>query len=78
MNRIAGMITGILYILIIAAVVGPALLGIKEMKELQDSGTGLSHEEKMRLGKLFGPMAFLIFVIIIYLSATFMILSRQG
>lgn len=72
------MVTGIIYILIIAAVVGPALFGIKEMKGLQDSGTGLSHDEKIRLSKLFGPMAFVIFVIIIYLSATFMILSRRG
>jgi len=72
------MVTGFLYILLVAVVVGPALFGIKEMKELQDSGAGLSHEEKIRLGKLFGPMAFAIFFLIMYMSATFMILSRQG
>lgn len=72
------MVTGILFILIVVLVVGPALFGIKELKELHDGGGSLSHEEKMRLGKLFGPMVFMAFVLIIYLSATFMWLTRQG
>lgn len=69
------MVSGILYTVFIALVVGPALFGIKHLKELREGGTSLDKQEKLKLSGLFGPMVIFLFV---YLIAMFIVLSRQG
>jgi hypothetical protein len=72
------MIIGLSYILILLLIIGPALVGIKELKELRDSGGGLSSEERWRVGKLFGPLAFAVLLLFVYLAAMVILLTRSS
>lgn len=61
-----------------ALVVGPALFGIKQLKELREGGVSPDRQEKLKLGGLFVPMAIFLIFLFVYLAAMFMLLSRQS
>jgi nitrate reductase gamma subunit len=71
------MISATLYIFFIVLIVGPALLGVRQLKEWREGQAQMENRQMLVIGGLFVPAAFFLMTILIYLMGLIMLFAGQ-